>query len=577
MSKRFSGFPLIRLCLAALFGLVGAGLALGQTSRESVLETVAAQSGPLIYEAAEVLFRFPAGGLITYGPTAAQGLLWFLSDSRVLHIVSEDGVALGMRSLPQRQLPFIVCDPFGRALVMEGPSQLSLVNRAGQAVWSVNIGQPLQLEPVVDSGGRVYLVAGAVAQARLPNGRLLWQQTLSAAAALGPVLGPADTVLYTLAGGALQLRSTAGELLAAPAALAAAPMVARAGPDGFYIALADGNVVRLDAQGQRLAELSGTGRALLAMQPTASRLYLLDASGQLSAHSASGELLWATATAVRQAARLQVYPDRIVALSAAVAASYNLDGELLRELRLSNSATPALAGQSGAVFSSGRDWILYAYRFERPFDAPAAERPRLTLAAAARLLDEELFWVPGGLANEDSLRNRLFDIEKSVKSGTIGVELERSLLLALALATGVSDSGAGSTRSGLSPLGLPTRVQACAVVGLFAEPETVAILATIFRQERDPVLLAAVADAIAAIGLDPAGAALAAFAAVGRAYLDNRVALAVIGAIEAVYRGGGNLDRPAGAAALVRFLGPAWSRVVRQRAETALRNISAVR
>ncbi|TFG83616.1 MAG: hypothetical protein E4H20_05050, partial [Spirochaetales bacterium] len=106
---------------------------------------------------AEVLFRFPAGGIVTTGPVIADGRLWFISDSKTLYVVTVDGEAVGKRTISSKRVPYIACDPFGRAAIPEGASSIVLVNKAGQAVWTVDPGSTAIGAPVFSPDGRMYV------------------------------------------------------------------------------------------------------------------------------------------------------------------------------------------------------------------------------------------------------------------------------------------------------------------------------------------------------------------------------------------------------------------------------------
>ncbi|HAE22486.1 MAG TPA: hypothetical protein DCG47_09230, partial [Spirochaetaceae bacterium] len=239
---------------------------------------------------------------------------------------------------------------------------------------------------------------------------------------------------------------------------------------------------------------------------------------------------------------------------------------------------PALT-KGGAVLSGGSDWILYAYRFERELEGLARERPAILDRQAVKDAGKRaLLWYPGG-SSDDTVLSMLADIEKSLKSGTIGEGASEALLLASAVALGELEApfGAGALARGPSPRGALARATACEVLGALGFPAAVELLAEVIARDADPAVRAAAASAVAAIGLDPEGKALDAFAAeAARGRLDARTGRALIDAIEALYRAGGGLDNPSGALALLRIAGGAsYPGDLRRRAEAALRRISA--
>ncbi len=278
------------------------------------------------------------------------------------------------------------------------------------------------------------------------------------------------------------------------------------------------------------------------------------------------------------AARLSCFKDRIVVEAGNELSSYGPDGELFRRLSVKNAGGAPVMASSGTVFAGGNDWILYAYRFERPLEALPLPVPALldrqSILDAGR---KALLWYPGG-SSDDVVIAMLADIEKSLKSGTIGGSASEAALAAAAVALGELEApfGFGPLQQGPMPKGALARVQACELLGSLGFPAAVDVLAQVFRVDREPAVRAAAASAVAAIGLDPGGKALDAFADAAATRLDTRVARSVIGAIEALYRASGGLDKPSGALALLRIMGEAaYPGDLRRRAEETLRRLTS--
>ncbi|MBU0935931.1 MAG: PQQ-binding-like beta-propeller repeat protein, partial [Spirochaetes bacterium] len=340
--------------------------------------SLAAQAPAVVQDTAEVLYRFPSGGLISTGPVARAGLVWYLTDSRTLHVLDENGTALGKRTMSGRQLAFIVCDPFGRALVPEGNSSIMLLNRSGQAVWTWRLPQPLQYPPVFDAAGRIYLLAGRTLQLLAPNGSLLWQRELPEACSAAPLPGSAESLLLAFQGGLVQFWSGDGVLLGETRLNGELEQAAAF--SGGYCLAAGGRLHWLDSTGQDLvakqaeaAEAAGAADAgtvqgspqrlpaLTALLVQDELAWCLATDGRLQAWTVDN-LLTSDTTTPHRNGRLVYKGGKLLLLSTARAGSYNLKGELLRELRLVNNASDLQVGDSGALFAGGRDWILYAYR-----------------------------------------------------------------------------------------------------------------------------------------------------------------------------------------------------------------------
>jgi outer membrane protein assembly factor BamB len=527
-------------------------------------------------------------------------MVWFISDSRTLYVLDSAGKAIGRRAISYRRAAFIACDPFGRAVIPEEPSLLTMINRAGQTVWTLDLGAPASGPsafgpPAFGPDGRLYVVAGRFLSAYAPNGRSLWRTELPFEAIVtghtSPVhVGPGGGPVLLLADGSLRLWSQDGEalwsyapgfeLLLAPSAVFQGRLVA-ADEQAVAFALPDGRIFRLDARGQLLWSFrTASAPAVLALGPEDSCL-VAGRDGSLSKLGSTG-LVWQTPPKpgfVVPGAALGVYESRYILSWKGGAVSFGTDGGLFRELSIRNPATAPALAPGGTVFSGGVDWILYAYHFERGLPGQGASLvPVLDRQAVRQAAREEALWTPGGM-NDDILLTGLADIDKSLKSGTIGGGAENAILYAAAVALGDFEApfGSGAVSPGPVPRGPLPRAMACQTLGGFGSPRALPVLVEVFQRDPEPVVRAAAASAVAAIGLDPGGLAQEAFARAALEGLDLRTAGAVIDAIEGLYRSNGALDNLAGALALARLSAGNYPRDLRARAETALRRVSAPR
>ena len=562
--------------LAAALCLATAGLA-----------PVLAQSGPsaqaLEQASPDLLFRFPAEGVVSTGPIVSGELAWFISDSKTLFIMDVSGKAIGRRALDIRSAAFIACDPYGRAALPDGQRGLMLVNKAGQLVWRYELPAPAVAAPAYGPDGRLYVAAGAELLCLAPNGALIWRRTLGARPLAGPAAVPGGGPAVSLPGGRVLAFGQDGEILIDRTLAADASFLAgRLGELGC--ALSDGGfvVLRPDGPGaspagapRPAASRSAEPRALSAGPDGYA---VLDAGGRLRSFGPDGQELWAVRAAVRPPLALRSYAGRVVLLSSDAVRSYGAEGELFRELSLRNAAGLPAITSSGAVLSGGRDWIVYAYRFERPLVGLEPERPRILDRGALKAAAADALRWYASEPDDDAVMNMLVDIEKSLESGTIGESLVSGSMTAAAVATGALSApfGSGAVRPGPVPAAGLSRLKAIELLGRFGFPAATELLAELFRAERDSAVKAAAASAVARIGLDPGGLAMEAFAAeanMGR--LDARGAEAVVAAIEALYRASGGLDKPAGALALLRIAGNAsYPEALRRRAERVLRTIT---
>jgi len=531
---------------------------------------------------AQSLFRFPVGGVTTSGPVVATGRVWLLSDSKTMYVVTVEGVAVGKRTLGTKRTGFIVGDAFGRAAISDGERGISLINRAGQEVWRVDLGVAPARAPIFGSDGRLYVAAGTTMIALAPNGRRLWHDEMRAEpstplaldAGGGPTVGLADGSIlsYTVDGALTQRLLSAGT----PAALVTAAT-------STLVALADGRFCIVPFKDSGTAPLAPAGPSIGAAPMAAAAgtdaFYLLSTRGALVCVDATGAECWRTTVSLDGgAAALEAYQDRVVVMTRSAVYSYGLDGAEYRTLRLRNASSMPAMAPTGTVFVGGADWIMYAYRFERSLvalDQPAP--PPLDMARIDAVAEQESLWSLSPF-DDSTTMNRLADIEKSIGSGTIGVETGNSVFYLAAVALGRMEApfGSGSSAPAPMPRGAMPRAYACDLLGMLGLAQAVPVLVQVFERDPDPAVRAAAAAAIAAIGLDPEGLALGAFVhATDDGRLDARAASAVVDAIDSLYRASGALDDRSGILALVRISGGNYPRAVRSRAEQALRRVSS--
>ncbi len=559
------------------------------------LASLLALALPAAAEEPEILFRFPSGGVVNSGPEAEGGRVWFISDSKTLYIMTEGGRAIGKRDISARRAPFIACDPYGRAVIPDGANAILMVNKAGQEVWRKELGASPSGPPAFGLDGRLYLAAGGQLLCLAPNGLTLWSRPLGAdiLALSGP--GPGGGPALSLADGSALLYSPDGALLWREGFQSQARLIAARGRE-LLLAFADGTLrafLPLDAGGSgamatsdAAGDASGGASPTLGSAPAAlaagpDGYYALGASGRLLALGPGGAENWRQDTGALSSggARLFAFKDRAVLASTNRVRSYGPEGALFRDLSIRNATSLPALSSGGAVLSGGSDWILYAYRFERALEGLSRERPAILDRQAVKDAGKRaLLWYPGG-SSDDTVLSMLADIEKSLESGTIGEGASEALLLASAVALGELEApfGAGALTQGPSPRGALARATACGILGALGFPAAVELLAEVIARDADPAVRAAAAYAVAAIGLDPEGKALDAFAAeAAKGRLDARTGRALIDAIEALYKAGGGLDNPSGALALLRIAGGAsYSGDLRRRAEAALRRLSS--
>jgi hypothetical protein len=540
-----------------------------------------------------------------------------LSEDLSLYALTDEGsLAARIDLASSKPEAFLALDPFGRPLVLLGGEQrgveLAACTRMGQIAWRAPLEKPagaaLFFPPAFGSDGRAFVVSGQSLLGFSPSGLRLWSLSLPASASCPPgvdargcpCVGLSDGTLLTatpygepesrssLGSPALALcalpaatAATAGSEPSAGSAASAARVAAAASAPGssedrplIAAGLADGRVLILGESGAVLGSYRAKAQtAVLAWD--GSTLYGLDASGAAFAMSVAaapglGALLWSTPTLCAKGG-LYLFRERLVAVGKGRAVSLSLGGEVFRELSVPGGVGMPAISPAGLAYSSGSDWVLAAYRFERKLGEPIA----LELQPYRSLPDQaarELLFDPYA-ADPDRQLARLTDIHNSLRSGTIG----GGEPTAAAYCTAVIERSLERERSeeerrfGGSPL---ARSRACELLGelgsvAYREPLFAAI-----EGDPDPAVRASACRALAALLADPDGRSMSAFLAAAARPVDEETALVIVDAIEGMALRSGRVPSGDALRALVRLTSRPYGQAVRGRALKALGRIS---
>jgi hypothetical protein len=405
---------------------------------------------------------------------------------------------------------------------------------------------------------------------------MLWNLDLSAELTLGPVMDGAGNFVLALAGSKVALVSPYGSLLglvgcpAAPSAIGAFQAKELTAAIGF----ADGSVGFLAPGSSKIVGPAAPlgGKPILDLASDGASLFALDAGGGLEALGADGARRWLAATTVPEG-RIALAPARLVVAGRGRAVSLSYGGEILRQADITNAVSGGLLSPSGLLFSAGADWILAAYRFETTLERLGA--PEVPPYPAETAAVDSLRGFDPLIAEGDRQLVLIADIEKSLDSATIGGQEPGDRAVLAAIARG--DFGADYVPQSRRRFRVSTlaEAEACRLLGRIGSPASIEDLAGIAGSKADPSVRASALDALGRIGVDPEGRSRAAFAGVLEGSgLDEEVAVALIGAIEAMARRSGAPPSVDAARALLGLSGPPYSQAVRDRAVAALGRIA---
>jgi outer membrane protein assembly factor BamB len=226
-----------------------------------------------------------------------------------------------------------------------------------------------------------------------------------------------------------------------------------------------------------------------------------------------GSFLWTGESHITGAGAkaAMIFDERgVYVLSRSGAAGFTADGRRLWYIRLQGAAAIPAFGDDGILYSGGGDWILYAYKLE--------DRVRQQKQALYGPAPEGSYGTgnppPSPWADfyyrfdERELDARLDLVEKAIGEGRVGEEELAFTAYLMEAATAGTENPHGSPHP---PVQVRHRVRALRLLSLIGSGETVPFLSRLFSRDREPLVRAAAAEAVAGIGLDPDGLALRSF------------------------------------------------------------------
>ncbi|MEI6386346.1 MAG: HEAT repeat domain-containing protein [Spirochaetota bacterium] len=551
------------------------------------------------------LFRLPTGGLPMAAPVLDASLtppaIWFLSDDKSLYLLSEQAALLLKFSLEQPR-KFLAVDTAGRALVLVDvlpggqtrgkPPYLMAITRAGIIAWAQGLGDFVPAGRTIEGAafgfdGRILLVSGPKLRCVSAAGKSLWDAALPGGADCKPSTdgvgnflvasgkesdeggGKAVLTLYSPYG--VVLATYGAEQTGEVRATALSPF-ALVGPSGAA-GLADGRVLLLDAEtaSARSLEAVGAAKAIVDLDFDGKLLAALDAGGSLAVWDAEGKPLWRAETGASEG-RLTLLSQRVIVTGRGTALTFTRNGDLLRQATITNAAAAALVSPSGLIFSAGVDWVLAAYTFEPapgPYSVPRRIPYPSDRSAVSKLLNRD-----GAINQEERQIALVTDIEKRFDSGRIGASeaQDRAVLEAILSGDFAARGGQADPRHSMF---IQPRADACRVLGKIGSPQSVRALLAMVETEADPAMRAAALNAIGDIGLDPEGLCGYPFARMALLErLDDEVAWALIGAIEAMSLASGSPPSALMTRALVGLSGQPYGLTVRERAKATIAKVA---
>jgi outer membrane protein assembly factor BamB len=554
---------------------------------------VSAQSGNTGQLEGDSLWRQALGGVVTGTPTVQAQSVVVALDSGAIKAYSSAGRPLWTYSARGRISPFVSRSREGTSYISRTNGACIAVNRVGRELWRCNPGGPLSGPVVSGWDGRLYIPTGKKITCCTAAGSLLWSYAFDERIALGPRLDQNGGVLLALENGEIFRfdpfgRAASWRFPSPPAVLLS--VSAGGKPAG-------GGAVAPNAAALRIMALHGDGRVELlnpakpgeapralpklpapplAAESIGGRAAITLRNGQVLLVSAdNGAILWTADSHIRlqgavESEAAMLYDERgVYVLTKNGATGLNADGRRLWFTTLRNASGLPAFGDDGVLYSGGTDWILYAWKVEdrslplkQSVYGPAPEGSYGTGSPPPSPWAGDILRF-----EENELKGQLETIRRGIQAGRVGErELAWTAYLMETVAADYNRPGASAFRP--SAL-IQYRVQALQLLARIGSRETMPFLADVFRREKEPLLKAAAAGAIGAIGADPDGVALQAFidaVATGNPLRDEPTLVAIAAATGRLCRFSGPPLSDAGARILALLSGATQPQAVQRQA-----------
>jgi len=429
---------------------------------------------------------------------------------------SNSGNLLWTYSARGRISPYVTRSREGTCYLSRTNGIFFAVNRAGRELWRRSLDNPLCGWVITGWDGRLFVPTDKKLFCYTASGNLLWTKIFESSFMIAPRLDHGGGIMFALENNEVYRIDPFGNaniwtLTNTPAVLLSIEQ------QRLLVLYTDGTMEILDSTDDwyisAQSEVHFTSLPRLPSGPLAA----VSRGNNFAAVLNDGRtafvsldersVIWSGDSHIAEYIRTGGRPDGeaemlfdergIYVLSRNGATGFSHDGRRLWFTFLQNAAAVPAFAEDGVLYSGGRDWILYAYKIEDrilpqrqsvygpvPEGSYGTGRPR-----QAYMNDIPL--------NEYETRTKLDQIDAAVASGRVGSNELEWMTFLLTVSAG-------------NQL-FQYRIHALDILGKIGSQETIPWLLDIFRRENEPLVKAAAAAAIGAIGVDPDGYALQTF------------------------------------------------------------------
>lgn len=529
----------------------------------------------------QVALGAPALGL----PSVQDGALVVVCNGGSVRAYTEDGKSLWTYTTPGRLTPYLSRTREGMSYICRTNGNLIALNRVGRELWRVNLGAPLVARVLLGWDGRIFAATARKLFCYTSAGYPLWSKPLESAIAIAPVSDKQGGFVMALANGELLRVSAFGKLVSYKLCGEAAVLVPLSGngEEAPVLILYKSGAMEINGSAAYppLPVLPAPPKAALDRQNTdgpSDKVAITLVDGQVLLLSLiKGSILWTGQSNIQpeelvkdDTELIMRYSERgIYTLAMAGAAGFSEEGERRWFFRLVGASSLSAWSDNGLLFSGGKDWVFYAYRFEDASLTPEVASNTPVQQASYNLGE---FPPRGDYRFSDSeLKLRFSRINEAISKGQIGEDEKAFARYLMEVAASLRNNPRASASR--PPVQVNHRAEATQLLGSIGSVELIPFLIDLFNNDPEPLVKAAAAESIGRIGVDPDGLAMNAFSStiLGlHTIRDTQALTAIAGAIGSLCRFSGPILSATGTKLLVTLLASTNPSAVRNRARQEL-------
>ncbi|MDR2543848.1 MAG: HEAT repeat domain-containing protein [Treponema sp.] len=423
--------------------------------------------------------------------------------------------------------PFIARSYEGATYLSNTNGMFMTINRIGRELWRLNLERPITHNPVVGWDGRVFIPIGSMVTCRTASGNGLWSLDLGSPIAVSPILDSTGSFVTVLQNNNFIKLGQFSHI--ETIALTRRPVLIVSLDEGgrqSYVLLYQGGEmekINFNDSAREGSKLSRTNLSSLPAPPVSTASHGANFAvtlrdGRVLHINAGGNILWTRnshdSVEERGSGNLTVeqtkmiYDERgVYTLTARGVSSFSPEGRrrFVHRLSVTSSTVPALSDE-GLLYVCGTDNILRVYKIDtRPRSIPLnrfyGHEPEGSYGMDNPPSSP---WSTDRHRFNNNEQDRMYEmIKTAINNGNIGTNEPVYVAYMMEMISHfIGRPDPTASQHDVRPM---QRVRLINLLAQVGSRETIPFLWNIFDRDREPAVRRACADAIGTIGVDPTG------------------------------------------------------------------------